>query len=97
MELILKNGETIPVNYVNNLYSFADVAQEEKRSVTFSILEAGPEIVVDELKTMLEKEGNTKDFRLKYEGGEMTFDGLAIATVCEEISYGRRTIILGLQ
>ena len=52
---------------------------------------------VEKMKTSINAPGNNKDFKLVYTDGEKTFEGLVIASICEEIAYGRRNIIINLQ
>lgn len=98
MKLVLKNQEEINVNYMNNVYSFMEGAPENERDhVSLSILEAGTDVNVEKMKTSINAPGNNKDFKLVYTDGEKTFEGLVIASICEEIAYGRRNIIINLQ
>lgn len=98
MKLVLKNQEEINVNYMNNVYSFMEGAPENERDhVSLSILEAGTDVNVEKMKTSINAPGNNKDFKLVYTDGEKTFEGWVIASICEEIAYGRRNIIINTQ
>lgn len=98
MKLVLKNQEEINVNYMNNVYSFMEDAPENERDhLSLSILEAGTDADVEKMKTSINAPGNNKNFKLVYTGGEKTFEGWLIASICEEIAYGRRNIIINLQ
>ena len=94
MKLILKDKNEITISNMSNRQYLLQSAsgQTQKQIITFSIFNAGQDVVFDDILNMI-KNGNTTEFELVYgENQKSTYPGWEISDIAEEITDEKRTI-----
>lgn len=96
MKLNLKNGSSIDIDNVNNRQNLTvkdENGHEPDQHIIFSIFNAGPEVIFEDLLTKIK--GNNTEFNLTYgEGQKIDYTGWILSDLTEEITDEQRKITL---